>query len=93
MMAFVHCSMGATEVLPGMRWRDMLSGSEWQVVEPTGDAIYSPSGLGGTPCFWCRPITITDAAERWLEWARDDGCVSFCGDSIAGALMRMKEGE
>jgi hypothetical protein len=88
-MMLVHCSRGATEVLSGARWRDMLTGTEWEVVEPTGEAIYSPSGFGGTPCFWCRPITGNDMSDvrRWLETARGDGCVSFCGDSIAAALM------
>jgi hypothetical protein len=70
-----------------MRWRDTLTGSEWEVVELTGERIYSPSGLGGTPCFWCKPIVMTPEAQNFLEDARPDGCVSFCGDSIAGGLI------
>ena len=42
----VSYSMGQREVLPGMRWRDMMTGSTWEVVELTGDRIYSPSGWG-----------------------------------------------
>ena len=83
----VACSKGEREVLPGMRWRDMMTGSTWEVVELTGDRIYSPSGLGGTPNFWCRCIEWTAPAERWKEGARSDGCIAFCGDSIAAMLL------
>lgn len=83
----VACSKGEREVLPGMQWRDMLTGSTWEVVEPTGDRIYSPSGFGGAPNFWCRCVEWTPAAERWKADARDDGCIAFCGDSIASMLL------
>ena len=83
----VSYSMGQREVLPGMRWRDLMTGSTWEVVELTGDRIYSPSGFGGTPNFWCRCVEWTPEAERWKEQAREDGCIVFCGDSIASMLL------
>lgn len=84
----VACSKGERDVVAGMHWRDLLTGSTWQVVGPTGDGIYSPSGLGGTPTFWCRPVgEVPGPARRWLEDAREDGCVAFCGDSIAAMLI------
>ena len=84
----VAYSGGERELLPGMRWRDLLTGSTWEVVEATGGAIHSPSGFGGTPTFWCKPVgVLPEAATRWLEDARADGCVAFCGDSIAQMLI------
>jgi hypothetical protein len=84
----VHCSKGERTLRAGMRWRDGLHGSTWEVVEPEGGRIYSPSGLGGTPTFWCRPVGVLPAgAEHLLDGHREDGCVSFCGDSIAAGLI------
>jgi hypothetical protein len=84
----VACSKGERDVTPGMRWRDLLTGSTWEVVEQTGQGIYSPSGMGGTPTFWCKPVgVLPKEALRWLEDAREDGCVAFCGDSIAAMLI------
>lgn len=83
----VHCSKGERILRAGMKWRDCITGSMWEVVEPEGGRIYSPSGFGGTPTFWCRPVKKTKAAQPWLEDARTDGCVSFCGDSIAAQLI------
>lgn len=83
----VAYSGGTREVLPGMRWRDRMTGSTWEVMEPTGDSIYSPSGFGGTANFWCRCVEWTAEAERWKEQARADGCIVFCGDSIASMLI------
>jgi hypothetical protein len=85
----VNCSRGSREILPGMKWRDPLTGSTWEVVEPSGERIYSPSSFGGAPCFWCRPVgdELPAAAQAWLKDARADGCISFCGDSIAASLL------
>ena len=84
----VACSKGERDVLPGMHWRDVLTGSTWEVVEPTGRRIYSPTGFGGTPNFWCKPVgEVPKDAQRWLLEARADGCVEFCGDSIAAMLL------
>lgn len=83
----VHCSKGERTLRAGMRWRDSITGSVWEVVEPEGGRIYSPSGLGGTPTFWCKPVEKTEAAQPWLADARADGSVSFCGDSIAAGLI------
>lgn len=82
----VHCSRGPRIIRRGSQWHDMLTGSTWEVVEPTGTRTYSPSGLGGTPEFWCKPVgELTEAAKLWP--AREDGCVEFCGDSIAAGLL------
>jgi hypothetical protein len=84
----VHCSKGERTLRAGMQWRDGLYGSTWEVLEPKGGRIYSPSGFGGTPTFWCKPVgELPEGAKRWLEHAREDGCVSFCGDSIAAGLI------
>jgi hypothetical protein len=83
----VHCSLGPRMVRRGSQWRDMLTGTTWEVVEPTGSRIYSPSGFGGTMSFWCKPVgKLTEAAKLWP--AREDGCVDFCGDSIAAGLIK-----
>lgn len=82
----VACSRGHAWIARGVRWQDQLTLTEWEVVEPTGTAIYSPSGLGGTLCFWCKPINGA-VPEGWSKDARPDGCVSFCGDSIAAAVL------
>lgn len=84
----VAYSGGRRSIAHGARWRDGLTGSTWEVVEPTGEATYSPSGLGGTRCFWCKPVgEISGDAKHWFKDARADGCVSFCGDSIAAGLL------
>lgn len=84
----VACSKGVRLVAPGMRWRDLMTGSEWEVVEPAGSRVYSPSGFGGTPEFWCRAVgDMPLHATRYAEHAREDGCVAFCGDSIAAMLL------
>ncbi len=84
-MMVLHAT-GQREVIPGARWRDEVTGSAWEVVEHSGGRIYSPCGFGGTPIFWCRCVDLTPAAARYQQYAREDGCVEFCGDSIAGAL-------
>lgn len=84
----VHCSRGVQVLKSGMQWGDLLHGSQWEIVEPSGGTIYSPSGLGGTPIFWCKPVGEVPAGARYyLDSAREDGCVEFCGDSIAAAIM------
>ena len=63
-----------------------MAGDSWTVGEPSGGSIYSPSGLGGTPCFHCKPVgEMPDWARKFVE---PDGSVVMCGDSIAGALAR-----
>lgn len=87
-MVMVACSRGLREVSAGMQWQDLLTRSTWEVVELKGERIYSPSGLVGTPTFWCKPVgELPKEAQRWLEDAREDGCVAFCGDSIAAMLI------
>jgi len=84
----VACSKGERLVAPGMRWRDLMTGSEWEVVEPAGSRTYSPSDFWGTPEFWCRAVgDMPLHASRYAGFARADGCVAFCGDSIAAMLI------
>lgn len=84
----VSYSGGQRELTAGMRWRDALTRTTWEIVEPTGESTYSPSGLGGTPCFWCKPVGELHAeAKRWQDNQRADGCIAFCGDSIAAGLL------
>jgi len=81
----VSYGAGQREVLPGMRWQDRITGIVWEVVEPTGTRSYSPFGSVGTPNFWCRCVEPKPGIERWRDQAREDGCIPFCGDSIAGS--------
>lgn len=70
----VACSRGQASVGHGAVWHTALDPkTEWTVLRPTGDTIYSPSGLGGTPNFLCE--------------APDGRRDIFCGDSIAACLM------
>jgi hypothetical protein len=84
----VQYSQGERALSAGMRWRDRLHGGTWEVIEPANGRIYSPSGFGGTPTFWCRPVgDLPESARGYLTSARPDGCVEFCGDSIAASLI------
>ena len=86
----VSFSGGERIIRAGSRWHQRLTDSTWEVVEPTGTRSYSPSGLGGCLDFWCRPVgELRDAqAIGWIrDYARPDGCVEFCGDSIAAGLI------
>ena len=67
---------------PGVRWRDKLSGSEWEIVE-----MAEAKSISGAPWFWCRPVKMTLDAMVWRKYARGDGCVEFCGDGIAASLI------
>lgn len=60
------------------------SGESWTIDKPALRTIYSPAGLGGTPCFHCTPVgEMPSWARQFME---PDGSVVMCGDSIAGAL-------
>lgn len=83
----VRSHRGAANVEPGMRWEDQLTATTWDVVEPSGESLYSPSGFGGTLLFWCRAVAGVVPAS-WRESARADGCIEFCGDSIVAGYLR-----
>lgn len=66
-----------------------LHGIDWIIGEPQS-STYSPSGLGGTLCFPCKPVGEVPAMlEQYIE---DDGSVVFCGDSIAAQMARVAAG-
>jgi hypothetical protein len=74
-----------TDVNVGDRFK-WWDGSEWEIVEFTGQGMYSPSGIGGTPTLKCRPLS--EISEHFRKYAEPDGTVDWCGDSVAGALSR-----
>lgn len=85
----VSFSGGQRTIRVGSRWHQYLTDSTWEVVEPAGRS-YSPSGFGGCRDFWCKPVgELRDQqAIGWVrDYARADGCVEFCGDSIAAGLI------
>ncbi len=77
-------SAGSVEVAVGDRFTD--HGCEWEVVSFTGGRTYSPSGFGGTPIVRCRAHSELDAF--WKAYEEPDGCVKWCGDSIASIIIR-----
>lgn len=80
----VKCSKGERLVSPGMHFRDMMTGCQWEVVEPSGTTSYSPSSFVGTPGFWCRAV---GKMPIHAKQERADGCIVFYGDSIAAMLL------
>ena len=85
----VSYSGGQQTIRVGSQWHQWLTDSTWEVVEPAGRS-FSPSGLGGCLDFWCKPVgeLRDEQARRWVrDYARADGCVEFCGDSIAAGLI------
>lgn len=65
-----------------------LGGVEWEVIGWTGRSTYSPAGLGGTATIVCKPLGDLDST--WQKYARADGYVEFCADSVAGILSRQE---
>lgn len=66
-------------------------GSTWEVVRLKGGGMYSPSGLGGTPVFACKPIGEIPA--HYKQYLEEDGTVNMCGDSLAGALAESPQSQ
>ncbi|WP_041544374.1 MULTISPECIES: hypothetical protein [Chelativorans] len=77
-------SAGTVEVSTGDRFH--ADGVEWEIVGFTGESIYSPSNIGGTPIVRCRAHPETP--PFWARWEEADGTVEWCGDSIASAIIR-----
>ena len=79
-------SKGATEIAIGTRFQ--YGGCAWEVVAFSG-ATYSPSTLGGTPTFRCKPHgTVSKFDAQWME---PDGTIEFCGDSVATMILQARE--
>ena len=84
----VACSKGNRNVLPGMQWRDLLTGSIWEVVEPSDQRMYSPIGLGGAMGFWCKPVgALPPDASLWLQYALNDGRVELSSVIVSAMLL------
>lgn len=81
----VAFSNGYREVETGMKFN--CEGTQWEVIEPANKSTYSPSSLGGTPTFWCKP----EKADTYKQYQREDGCVEFCGDSVAAMLAEAED--
>ncbi len=74
-------SGGKQLVRVGDRFHDSGRDGEWEVIGFTGEVNYSPSGIGGTPTVECKPLT--EMSDWWKKWAKPNGNVDWCGDSVA----------
>lgn len=80
----VAYSTGTEEINIGDRVQFAL-GDSWEIVRLDSEGLYSPSGLGGTPCFACKSLGER-IPTQYLRYVEPDGTVIFCGDSIASAM-------
>lgn len=62
-----------------------LVGIDWRIGGRDGN-FYSPTGLGGTPCFRLHPLAAVPPVLA--QYVEEDGAVVFCGDTIAAQLAR-----
>ena len=86
----VGYSGGTQPVTPGETvWMHDI---EWIIGEPSGERFYSPSSLGGALTFPCKPASnvVPFQLRKYIE---EDGSIIFCGDSIAAALARDRQGQ
>lgn len=79
-------SQGRQLVRVGDRFHDKSYGGNWEVVGFIGQMNYSPSGLYGTPAVECK--SLNGLPEYWRKWAKPNGNVDWCGDSVAGCIAR-----
>ena len=76
---------GSTTVRSGDRFKFSGEPEEWEIVMPTGEVTYSPSGIGGCAVLSCRLVSGA-MPKRYAQYATN-GVVEFCGDSIASAIL------
>lgn len=86
MSVTLHCHQGSIEAEIGDRfgWWD---GTEWEIVSLTGERMYSPSGLGGTPIIQCKHLD-GKLAGPMLQYTDANGLCEWCGDSVGAALFQ-----
>jgi hypothetical protein len=73
----------------GDRFHDSdRNGGEWEIVCFAGYGMYSPFGIGGTPTIECKPLS--EMSEWWKQWAKPNGNVDWCGDSVAACLSHRR---
>lgn len=87
----VAYSGGEHEVNVGDKFA-FWGGDRWEVVKHVSNGMYSPSGIGGTPCFACKSLD-EHFPQAMLAYKEDDDTVIFCGDSIAAAMARAAAGK
>lgn len=75
-------SGGTHEVKRGDRFKEPMSGAEWEVRDFRLKTTYGPSGLGGTPIIGC--LLVSGKPTHCCE---SDGLVDFCGDSVAAFVV------
>lgn len=82
------CSSGEIVAKIGDRFKD--HNGEWEIVSFDAGRTYSPSCLGGTPTVVLKPL---GEIPSWLrQYAREDGMMEYCGDSVAACLLDREDG-
>lgn len=76
---------GTVTVQAGDRFSFDGDTAVWEVVCPTGEVTYSPSGIGGCAVLACR--LVLGEPRRGMEKYVHNGMCDFCGDSIATAIL------
>lgn len=86
-------SRGTIDARQGDAFADLYGtagGGVWIIAGFTNQRIYSPSGLGGTPIVRCK-LVQGEMPAHWGEYVDADGCVEWCGDSVASLLILAAE--
>lgn len=70
----------------------MFGGDKWRIEAFTGQGIYSPSGLGGTPIIRCFYIGGEPISREDMQWVKENQ-IEFCADSVALAVSIQQKRE
>lgn len=82
-------SKGVGTITIGDKFKDdNRDGIEWEVIGWTARSSYGPFGIGGTSTVVCKPLAALPG--WWKQWAREDGNVDWCADSVAGIMSRQQ---
>lgn len=81
-------SRGTHVVKRGDRFKEPMTGTEWEIRVFRLKTMYGPSGLGGTPIIGC--LLISGKPTHSCE---SDGLVDFCGDSVASLVASQTSGK
>lgn len=79
----IEGSLGKVTIEPGQRFA--MDGVLWEIVGKVKEGVYSPVGVGGTSVVNCRLIS-GEPAFRLARYMKD-GCLEWCGDSLATAVI------